>query len=73
MLDAAGNLFEALVLRFGSLESRAALYIWAAAHNRPDLAQREGDELAHARKHMTKQTRALHADLFKRVDAASRS
>jgi hypothetical protein len=35
------------------------------------LAQREGLELAHARKHMTKQTRALHAELFRRVDAAS--
>jgi len=72
MQDAAGALYEALAVRFGSLASRAALYIWATAHNRPDLAQREGEEIAHARKHMTRQTRALHTDLFKQVDAASR-
>lgn len=71
MRDAAGALFETLTARFGSLESRAALFIWATANRRPDLAQREGLELAHARKHMTKQTRALHAELFRRVDAAS--
>lgn len=73
MQDAAGALFDAMVLRFGSLAARADLYIWASAHGRPDLAQREGAELAHARKHMTGQTRALHADLFKQVDAAARN
>jgi hypothetical protein len=69
--EAGRVLFETMAARFGSLESRAALFIWATANGRPDLAQREGLELAHARKHMTKQTRALHAELFRRVDAAS--
>lgn len=72
MHDAACRQFEAMAARFGSLESRAALYIWASANDRLDLAQREGEELAHARKHMTRQTRALHTELFRRVDAAGR-
>jgi hypothetical protein len=67
----AGELFEAIAQRFGSLESRAELFIWAAANGRMDAARRAGDDLAHARKHMAKHTRALHAELFQRVDAAS--
>lgn len=67
----AGALFEAIVQRFGSIEARAELFIWAAANGLPALAQREGRELAHARKHMARHTRALNADLFRRVDAAS--
>jgi hypothetical protein len=70
MQDQAGALFEAMAQRFGSVEARAELYIWAVANGQAALAQRTGGELAHARKHMAKQTRALHADLFKRVDQA---
>lgn len=71
MHSEAGALFEATVARFGSLEARAELFIWAVANGALTLAQRESTELAHARKHMAKHTRALHAGLFTRVDAAS--
>lgn len=67
----AGELFDATAQRYGSLEARAELYIWAAANGDAALAQREGAELAHARKHMAKHTRAMQSDLLKRVDAAS--
>lgn len=71
MQDQAGALFDAIVDRFGSLEARAELFIWAVANGRFDAARRQETELAHARKHMAKHTRALHGDLFKRIDAAS--
>jgi hypothetical protein len=71
MHDQAGALFDAMAQRFGSLEARAELFIWAVAQGRYDLARRAGEELAHARKHMAKHVRALHADLFQRIDAAS--
>jgi len=71
MRQQAGALFDTLAQRFGSLETRAELFIWAAANGEAQLAQREGGELAHARKHMAKHTRALNAELLKRVDAAS--
>ena len=71
MRTEAGALFDATVQRFGSLEARAELFIWAVANGETALAQREGAELAHARKHMTRHTRTLQADLLKRVDAAS--
>lgn len=71
MQEQAGALFDAMVERFGSLESRAELFIWAVANGRIDAARRQATELAHARKHMAKHTRALNADLFRRVDAAN--
>lgn len=67
----ARELYEATVQRFGSIEARTELACWAVEHGDAALAQRELDELAHARRHMTRQTRALHAALFKRADAAA--
>jgi hypothetical protein len=71
MREQAGALYDTLAQRFGSLETRAESFIWAVTNGAALQAQRDGGELAHARKHMAKHTRALHADLFKRVDAAS--
>ena len=69
--DEAGSEYEALTQRFGSIEARARLALWAIAQGQRVLAERELKELDHARKHMTKYTRDLHQDLFKRLDAAS--
>ena len=70
MHSEAGALFDATVQRYGSLEAHAELFIWAVDNGESALVQREGAELAHARKHMTKHTRTLQAELLKRVDAA---
>jgi hypothetical protein len=69
--DDAGAEYEQLVQRFSSIEARAHLALWAIAHGNHALAERELSELRHARKHMPKNTRGLHEDLFARVDAAS--
>ena len=69
--DEAGVEYEAMAQRFGSVEARAELALWAIAQGKHTLAERELKELAHARKHMTKYTRSLHQDLFKRLDMAS--
>jgi len=68
--DDAGAQFEAVVERFGVLEARVELALWALANGRQALAQRELDELAHARKHMPKHARGLNQALFERLDAA---
>lgn len=67
----AGREYEELARRFGSVETRAELALWAIARGERELAERELKELAHARKHMTKYTRSLHQHLFKRLDSAS--
>lgn len=67
----AGMEYEELAQRFGSVETRAELALWAIARGERALAERELRELGHARKHMTKHTRSLHQELFKRLDAAS--
>ncbi|MEW7847968.1 tetratricopeptide repeat protein [Massilia aurea] len=66
----AGVQFEALVERFGSVEARVELVLWAIANGSDDVAQRELKEIVHARKHMGKHTRDLHRELFRRLDAA---
>jgi hypothetical protein len=58
------------VERFGGIEARVELALWALANDRPALAQRELKEIEHARRHMTSHTRSLHQALFKRLDAA---
>ena len=68
--DEAGALLESVVERFGGIEARVELALWALANAREGLAQRELKEVAHARKHMTKYTRTLHQGLFRRLDAA---
>ncbi|HBF51989.1 MAG TPA: hypothetical protein DDX04_18380, partial [Massilia sp.] len=57
--------------RFGGIEARVELALWALANAREGVAQRELQEVAHARRHMTKYTRTLHQGLFKRLDAAT--
>jgi hypothetical protein len=69
--EEAGREFEELAQHFGSVESRAELALWAIARGERALAERELKALEHARKHMIKDTRNLHQDLFKRLDAAS--
>lgn len=69
--DEAGREYEEMAQRFGSVETRAELALWAIARGERALAERELKELEHARKHMTKHTRSLHQGLFKRLDAAS--
>jgi hypothetical protein len=69
--DEAGAEYEAMTRRFGSIEARAGLALWAIAQGQRALAERELTELDHARKHMSKYTRGLHQDLFKRLDAMS--
>lgn len=66
----AGELFEAVVERFGDLEAKVELALWARANGQDAVAQRELTEIEHARKHMPKHSRNLNHDLFKRLDAA---
>jgi hypothetical protein len=68
--EQAGAEYEQMVQRFGTIEARAGLALWAIDQGERPLAEREFKEIDHARKHMTRQTRALHFDLFKRLDAA---
>jgi hypothetical protein len=68
--DEAGSQFASAAHRFGSLESRAELAIWALANGKPQLAEPELHEIQRTRKHMPGHARRLNADLFKRVDAA---
>lgn len=69
--EEAGAEYEAMTQRFGSIEARAGLALWAIAQGQRALAERELKELDHARKHMSKHTLGLQQALFKRVDAAS--
>lgn len=68
--EQAGAEYEMLVQRFGSIEARAGLALWALDQGERPLAERELKEIDHARKHMTRTTRGIHQDLFKRLDAA---
>ena len=69
--EEAGAQFETAVQKFGGIEGRVELALWALENGKRDLAERELKEIAHARKHMTKYTRGLHQGLFKRLDAAT--
>jgi hypothetical protein len=71
--EEAGAEYETVARRFGSIEARAELALWAIAQGRRDLAARELAELEYARKHMTSHSRGVHQDLFRRIDAATRS
>lgn len=71
--DEAGAEYEFLTQRFGSIEARAELAMWAIARGERTLAESELKELDHARKHMTKYTRNSYQALFKRLDAARAS
>ncbi len=66
----AGVEYEALVDRFGSIEARAGLALWALANGRADLARREMAELDLVRRHMARHTKQQYQSLFRRLDAA---
>ena len=68
--DEAGSQFAAAAHRFGSLEARAELAIWALANGKPQVAEPELQEIERTRKHMPGHSRKLNAALFRRVDAA---
>lgn len=68
--EEAGTQLETVAQRFGGIEARVELALWAMANARQAVAERELQEIAHARKHMTKHARGLYQDLFKRLDAA---
>jgi hypothetical protein len=66
----AGALFAEAAGRFSGIETRAEYALWALAQRNQAAADSQLKELDHSRKHMNKHTRALHQDLFKRLDAA---
>jgi hypothetical protein len=68
--DEAGAQFAAAAHRFGSLEARAELAIWALGNGKPHVAAPELQEIERTRKHMPGHARKLNAELFRRVDAA---
>ncbi|MGJ7916245.1 PLDc N-terminal domain-containing protein [Massilia sp. LXY-6] len=68
--DEAGAQFAAAAQRFGSLEARAELAIWALANGKPQVAEPELQEIERTRKHMPAHSRTLNRELFRRVDAA---
>jgi hypothetical protein len=68
--DEAGAQFANAAHRFGSLEARAELAIWALANGKPQVAEPELQEIERTRKHMPGHSRKLNAELFRRVDAA---
>lgn len=68
--EEAGAQYEMVVERFGDLEARVELALWALANGQDAVAQRELKEIEHARKHMPKHARDLNQALFKRLDAA---
>jgi hypothetical protein len=68
--DEAGMEFEQAAARFGSIEARAGLALWALRQGRRDVADRELAELALARRHMSKHTRRQYQDLFRQIDSA---
>ncbi len=67
----AGAQFSALAERFGSIEARVELALWALANHDEAVAQRELKEIEHARRHMNRYTLDLHRELFRRLDAAT--
>ncbi len=69
----AGAQFAAVAERFGSIEARVELALWALANGDEAVAQRELKEIEHARRHMTKYTLDLHRELLRRLDAAATS
>ena len=69
--EAAGAQFTSLVQRFGSIEARVELALWALASGNGAVARQELKEIEHARRHMTKHTLGLHHDLFRRLDVAA--
>jgi hypothetical protein len=68
--DEAGAQFAAAAHRFGSLEARVELAVWALANGKPHVAEPELQEIERTRKHMPGHSRKLNAELFRRLDGA---
>ncbi len=68
--DDAANEFADVVARFANIEARIEYALWAIGQGRRTVAEEQIKELAHTRKHLSRDSRALHAGLFKRLDAA---
>ena len=66
----AGQLFAQVVARFSGIEARAEYALWALSRRDQAVAEAQLKELNHSRKHMSKYTRSLHQEMFKRLDAA---
>ncbi|MES2317419.1 MAG: hypothetical protein V4631_07965 [Pseudomonadota bacterium] len=69
--DAGAEFAEAVTL-FSGIETRAEYALWALSRRDQVVADAQLKELHHTRKHMTKYTRSLHQELFKRLDAAEK-
>ncbi|WP_426116672.1 hypothetical protein [Massilia sp. PWRC2] len=67
----AGDEYQFLVSRFGSIEARAGLALWALQNGRRDLVERELAELTLVRRHMNRHTKSQYQGLFQRLDAAA--
>jgi len=70
-IQEAGVEYEAVATRFGSVEARASLALWALENGRHELAAREMQELALVRRHMNRHTRSQYQALFSRLDSAA--
>jgi hypothetical protein len=66
----AGQLFAEVVARFSGIEARAEYALWALSRRDQVVAEAQLKELNHSRKHMSKYTRSLHHEMFRRLDSA---
>ena len=69
----AGLEFASAVQRFTGIEARVEYALWALSRRDAVVAQEQIRELEHSRKHMSKYTKSLHEDMFKRLDSAVKS
>jgi hypothetical protein len=69
--EEAGSEYEAAATRFGSVEARARLALWALKNGQRELAEREMRELAQVRRHMNRHTRSQYQSLFSQLDSAA--
>ncbi len=66
----AGREFAMLVQQFKGIETRAEYALWAIGQRDRSVAEVQLKEIEHHRKHMSRDTRSLYQELFKRLDAA---
>ena len=68
----AGHEFASAVQRFTGIEARVEYALWALSRRDAVVAQEQIRELEHSRKHMSKYTKSLHDEMFKRLDSGVR-
>lgn len=68
--DEAATEFADVVARFSALEARVEYALWAIGQGNRIVADSQIKEVAHTRKHLSKDARAMNHELFKRLDAA---